>query len=146
MSTLPVDYDAPGHITVPTWLEAWHTDSITHAQSEETLDALAVWTFFEIAREAADEARDLVRAVRAAIVVRRAELRALAEAHSAAVVAYVEERRALSKRHGYHVLPHHEGGYLVERDGVALTHCSTRREAQEARNGLVAEAEARDFA
>lgn len=146
MSTLLVDYDLPENITIPTWLESWHTEPIAVAATEETLDALAARTYSDIAHEPADEVRDLIRAVRAAIAVRRAELTDLAEAHAATVVAWVEERRARSRRHGYHVLPHHEGGYLVERDGVALTHCSTRREAQEARDALAAAAGARESA
>lgn len=139
MSTLLVDYDAPEHITVPTWLESWHTEPIAVAPTEVALDALAVRTFSDVAHEPADEVRDLVRSVRAAISIRRAELTDLAEAHAATLVAWVEERRARSARGGFHVLPHHHGGYQGERNGESLVRCTSRQEACRLRDSLAAD-------
>lgn len=126
MTALQVDYDLPENITTPTWLERWHTDVLRHAPTLETLDAIAVRTYSDIAREPADEVRDLIRAVRAAIVIRRVELDVLSLLRNAALVALVHEARALS---AYHVLPHHEGGHQVERDGISLIRCTSRQEA-----------------
>lgn len=145
MSALLVDYDAPKQITRPSWTIRWHTDSVNFAPSE-FLDAIAVRIYSDIAHESLDDVRDLARAVRAAILVRRAELRALDEARAATLVAWVEEQRARSNRHGYHVLPHHEGGYQIERNGVSLAKFASRREAYEQRNALAAAAEARESA
>lgn len=145
MSTLLVDHDAPQHIDRPSWTARWHIESIDFAQTDAYLDFTAVRIYSDIAHDV-DDVLDLVRTVRAAILVRRAELRDLAEAHSAALISWVEETRARSRRHGYHVLPHHEGGYQVEREGISLMRCTSRREAYEQRNALAAAAEARDFA
>lgn len=145
MSAPLVDYDAPEHITRPSWTARWHIESIDFAQTDEYLDFTAVRIYSDIAHDA-DDVLDLVRTVRAAILVRRAELRDLAEAHSAALIAWVEEKRARSNRHRYHVLPHHEGGYQIERNGESLARFASRREAHEQRDALADAAKARESA
>ena len=145
MSALLVDYDAPERITRPSWTTRWHTDSVNLAPSE-FIDAIAVRIYSDIAHESLDDVRDLARAVRAAILVRRSELRALDEARSATLITWVEEQRARSNRHGYHVLPHHEGGYQIEHNGESLAQFASRREAYEQRDALAAAAKARESA
>lgn len=140
MSALLVDHDLPERITKPTWLERWHTEPIRHAPSTAILADRAVCAYSDIAHEPAGEVRDLVRTVRAAINVRHAELRDLAKGRSSALVAWVEERRAQFASHGFHVLPHHEGGYQVERDGEPLARCTSRLEAIEKRDEFAAAA------
>lgn len=108
----------------PSRLEAFLVEPLTAAATLAQLERRAVAAYSDTAHET--DVRSLSRAIRAAVIVRRAELEVLAALRNAALAALVHDAHVLS---AYHVLPYPGGGYQVERDGISLIRCTSREEA-----------------
>ena len=109
----------------PTWIEAEYIHSISTASTFQQLERRAIAAYSDAAHET-DDVLALNRTIRAAVIVRRAELEVISALRNTALAALVRHAHAISS---YHVLPHHEGGYQVERDGISLIRCTSRQEA-----------------
>ena len=109
----------------PSWIEAEYIHSLSTASTFQQLERRAIDAYSDAAHEP-DDVLALTRTIRAAVVVRRAELEVLGALRNAALAALVHNAHAIS---AYHVLPHHDGGYQVERGGVSLIRCASREEA-----------------
>lgn len=111
--------------TRPTFIEDLYLEPLYSARSFQQLETRAIAAYSDAAHET-DDLLELTRTIRAAVIVRRAELEVISALRNTALAALVRHARAISS---YHVLPHHEGGYQVERDGISLIRCTSRQEA-----------------
>lgn len=116
----------------PSWIEAEYLGLITTAMSFQELERRAIAAYSDAAHEP-DDLLALTRTIRAAVVVRRAELEVLSALRNAALAALVHDAHALS---AYHVLPYPGGGFHVERGGKSIVRCSSREEALSHRKTL----------
>ncbi len=112
-------------LTKPSFTEDLYLEPLYTARTFQQLETRAIAAYSDAAHET-DDVLDLARTIRAAVIVRRAELEVISALRNTALAALVRHAHAIS---AYHVLPHHEGGYQVERDGVSLIRCTSRQEA-----------------
>jgi hypothetical protein len=111
--------------TRPTFTEDLYLEPLYTARTLQQLETRAIAAYSDTTYET-ENVLGLTRAIRAAVIVRRAELEVISALRNNALAALVRHAHAISS---YHVLPHHEGGYQVERDGVSLIRCTSRQEA-----------------